>query len=83
MLNQLYLSISQSDFVYLVFNYFMEINLNSTWKSLLDEEINQPYFIDLMNSVENEYSKNTCYPPKELIFSAFDYCSFDNLKVCL
>jgi len=61
----------------------MEINLNSSWKSLLCEEINQPYFIDLMNSVDDEYSKNTCYPPKELIFSAFDYCSFDNLKVVI
>jgi uracil-DNA glycosylase len=61
----------------------MEINLNSTWKSLLNEEISQPYFIELMNSVEEEYSKNTCYPPKELIFSAFDYCSFVNLKVVI
>ncbi len=82
-MKQLYLAISQSDFVYLGFNYFMEIKLNSTWKSLLNEEINQPYFIDLMNSVEDEFSKNTCYPPKELIFSAFDYCSFENLKVVI
>lgn len=61
----------------------MEINLNSSWKSLMNEEIKQPYFIDLMNSVESEYSKNICYPPKELIFSAFDYCSFENLKVVI
>jgi uracil-DNA glycosylase len=61
----------------------MEINLNSSWQSLLNEEINQPYFIDLMNSVEEEYSKNTCYPPKKLIFSAFDYCSFEDLKVVI
>lgn len=61
----------------------MEINLNSSWKSLLSEEINQPYFIDLINSVYVEYSKNTCYPPIELIFSAFNYCSFENLKVVI
>ena len=83
MLKQLNLTNSQSDFVYLIFNYFMEINLNSKWKSLLNWEINQPYFIELMNSVEDEYSKNTCFPPKELIFSAFDYCSFENLKVVI
>lgn len=83
MLKQLYLVISISDFVYLNFKYFMEINLKSSWKSLLCEEINQPYFVELMNSVEDEYSKNTCYPPKELIFSAFDYCSFENLKVVI
>jgi uracil-DNA glycosylase len=61
----------------------MEFNLNSSWKTLLNEEIHQPYFIELMNSVEDEYSKNTCFPPKELIFSAFDYCSFENLKVVI
>ena len=61
----------------------MEIKLNSSWESLLKEEINQPYFIKLINSVEDEYSKNTCYPPKELIFSAFEYCSFENLKVVI
>lgn len=83
MLKQLNLTNSQSDFVYLIFNYFMEINLNSTWQSLLNEEINQPYFIELMNSVEDEYSNNSCFPPKELIFSAFDYCCFDDLKVVI
>jgi len=61
----------------------MEIKFNSSWKSLLNEEINQPYFIKLTNSVEDEYSKNTCYPPKELIFSVFEYCSFENLKVVI
>jgi len=61
----------------------MEINFNSSWQSLLNEEINKPYFIELLNSVKVEYSKHTCYPPKELIFSAFDYCSFDNLKVVI
>ncbi len=83
MLKQLNLTNSQSDFVYLIFNNYMEINLNSKWKSLLNWEINQLYFIELMNSVEDEYSKNTCFPPKELIFSAFDYCSFENLKVVI
>ena len=59
-MKQLYLVISRSDFVYLNFNYFMEINLKSSWKSLLCEEINQPYFVELMNSVEEEYSKKVC-----------------------
>lgn len=61
----------------------MEIKFNPSWQSILNEEINKPYFTDLMNSVEEEYSINTCYPPKELIFSAFDYVSFENLKVVI
>ncbi len=61
----------------------MEIKLKSSWQSLLNKEINEPYFVKLIDSVNEEYFKNTCYPPKELIFSAFDYCSFENLKVVI
>ena len=44
----------------------MEINLKSSWKSLLCEEINQPYFVELMNSVEEEYSKNKSIASKKM-----------------
>ena len=59
----------------------MNFNLNDTWKSILSDEINNPYFQDLMHEVDKEYQNQICYPPKELIFSAFDYCSFEDLKV--
>ncbi len=36
-----------------------------------------------MKAVDEEYQNHTCFPPKELIFAAFDYCSFDDLKVVI
>ena len=36
-----------------------------------------------MEYVDDEYEKNICFPPKELIFNAFNLCSFDDLKVVI
>ena len=61
----------------------MESHLNYSWQTILANEIQKPYFKDLMLAVANEYQVNSCFPPKELLFSAFDYCSFDDLKVVI
>lgn len=61
----------------------MQINLNSEWQTILSDEIQKPYFQDLMKAVDEEYKNYTCFPPKELIFAAFDYCSFEDLKVVI
>ena len=61
----------------------MNFSLNPSWQTILSDEIQKPYFQDLMNTVDEEYQNHICFPPKELIFSAFDYCSFDDLKVVI
>jgi len=61
----------------------MKINLDPKWKAILADEIQKPYFPELMKNVEEEYKLHTCYPPKELIFSAFNYCSFNEVKVVI
>ncbi len=61
----------------------MQINLNSEWQTLLSDEIQKPYFQDLINFVDDEYKNHTCYPPKDLIFSAFNYCDFKDVKVVI
>jgi uracil-DNA glycosylase len=61
----------------------MESHLNSYWQTILATEIQKPYFKGLMLAVTNEYKANSCYPPIKLIFSAFDYCNFDDLKVVI
>ena len=61
----------------------MESHLNSSWQYILATEIQKPYFKDLMLAVANEYAVNSCFPPQELLYSAFDYCSFDDLKVVI
>ena len=61
----------------------MQLNLSPEWQSVLAEELQKPYFKDLLQEVEEEYKQHICYPPKELIFSAFDYCDFSNLKLVI
>jgi len=61
----------------------MEIQLADSWKKVLGEEMEKSYFKKLIDFVNKAYEKSTCYPPKEQIFAAFDYCSFDDLKVVI
>ena len=61
----------------------MKTHLNATWQTILSDEINKPYFSDLLVEVDNEYAEHICFPPKELIFAAFEYCSFEDLRVVI
>lgn len=54
-----------------------------SWQKHLSVEFQKPYFIELMEQVDEEYQNVTCFPPKELIFNAFEKCSFDDLKVVI
>jgi uracil-DNA glycosylase len=61
----------------------MQLQLNPEWQSILTNEIQKPYFSELLEILDLEYQNYTCYPPKELIFSAFNQCSFSNTKVVI
>ena len=61
----------------------MKLQLNSSWQTILSDEIAKPYFNNLMVEVEQEYQNGICYPPKELIFSAFNHCRFEDIKVVI
>ena len=61
----------------------MEINLSPDWETVLKDENQKTYFSELMKTLEIEYQTHTCYPPEELIFSAFNTCTFQNLKVVI
>ena len=61
----------------------MQIPLAADWQMVLKDELNQPYFQNLMHQVTEEYDNFTCFPPKELIFNAFNSCSFQDAKVVI
>jgi uracil-DNA glycosylase len=61
----------------------MQPKFNPSWQFILADEIQKSYFTDLMNAVDEEYKNYTCFPPKELIFAAFDHCSFEDLKAVI
>ncbi len=56
---------------------------NQSWETLLASEFQKPYFVELMQKVEQEYATTTCFPPKELIFSAFEQFDFQDTKVVI
>ena len=56
---------------------------NNGWKNVLKDEFEKEYFIKLMEFVESEYEKGTCYPAVENIFNAFKYTDIDNVKVVI
>lgn len=40
------------------------------WDEILQDEMQKPYFIKLMDALTQEYKEHTVYPPKELLFTA-------------
>lgn len=61
----------------------MNVNIHPSWKEVLSDEFEKPYFTQLIDFVKHEYATNTCYPPGKQIFSAFDHCPFDKVKVVI
>ena len=61
----------------------MSVKIHDSWKVQLKEEFDKPYFKKLTNFVRSEYTNHTCFPPGNLIFSAFDHCPLDQVKVVI
>ncbi len=61
----------------------MDVKIEASWKSLLADEFEKEYFIQLTDFVRNEYKTRRIYPPAKLIFNAFDQCPFENLKIVI
>ena len=61
----------------------MDIKIESSWKELLKDEFEKPYFNELINFVKSEYAIQKVYPPGKLIFNAFEKCPFDKVKVVI
>lgn len=61
----------------------MILNMHSSWKQQLQSEFNQPYFMELMKFITEEYRAHICYPKEEDIFNAFEWCHFEDVKVVI
>ncbi|MFZ6052257.1 uracil-DNA glycosylase [Halocola ammonii] len=59
----------------------MEVKIEPSWKEVLQDEFDKPYFSELRSFVRSEYKNGPCYPPAKQVFNAFDHCSFDDVKV--
>lgn len=61
----------------------VDVKIHDSWKSRLKPEFDKPYFEELIAFVRSEYATQTVYPPGKEIFSAFDACPFDEVKVVI
>lgn len=59
------------------------LKINNDWQNVLESELEKEYFKNLSKFVNEEFQNKTCFPIKEDIFSAFNYCSFEDLKVVI
>jgi uracil-DNA glycosylase len=61
----------------------MEVAIDKSWKKVLKNEFEKPYFEKLTNFIKTEYHQNPCFPKGSEIFAAFNHCSFDDVKVVI
>ena len=61
----------------------LDVKIEQSWKALLQEEFDKPYFVELTDFVRAEYKSYRIYPPGSQIFNAFNLCPFDKVKVVI
>jgi uracil-DNA glycosylase len=61
----------------------MEVKIATSWKQRLLKEFEKEYFVELTQFVRSEYAAYVIYPPAKQIFSAFDSCPFEDIKVVI
>lgn len=61
----------------------MSVSIEPSWKKELSGEFEKPYFKNLIDFIKEDRKQFTIYPPGPEIFSAFDHCPFDQVKVVI
>ncbi len=60
------------------------VKIEPSWKQVLEEEFNKPYFPLIKKYIQEQGSKGKrIYPPGPLIFNAFNLCPFHSVKVVI
>ncbi|HMP28810.1 MAG TPA: uracil-DNA glycosylase [Saprospiraceae bacterium] len=60
------------------------VAIEPSWKQLLDEEFNKPYFQQIKNTlIELKANGETIFPPGRLIFNAFNLTPVHEVKVVI
>lgn len=53
------------------------------WRAFIENEFQQPYFEKLTQFLKLEYEACTILPPKSQIFTAFEACALNDIKVVI
>jgi uracil-DNA glycosylase len=61
-----------------------EVNIETSWREKLRDELEKPYFDQLVNHLKSiKKNGHVVYPPGPLIFNAFSLTPFDKVKVVI
>jgi len=60
-----------------------DVKIDETWKAVLKEEFQKPYWKELTTFVRSQYLSAKVYPQAKNIFRAFDLCPLDKVKVVI
>lgn len=58
-------------------------SLHKDWNDFLEQELNQDYFLNLSQFVNEAYRQHKVYPPANQVFRAFNLCLPNQVKVVL
>uniref|UniRef100_UPI0040499D0F uracil-DNA glycosylase n=1 Tax=Flavobacterium sp. TaxID=239 RepID=UPI0040499D0F len=58
-------------------------HLHPAWQTLMKDEFQKDEFQKLQTFVASAYQNTTCFPPKDLIFNAFNHCLPSDVKVVI
>ena len=61
----------------------MDVKIEHSWKELLSDEFEKPYFKTLTDFIRQQYAAKMIFPPARQIFSAFDHCPVPQTKVVI
>ena len=62
----------------------MDIDLDISWKELLQDELSKTYFLSIIDFLNTERSaKKIIFPESKLVFNAFNKTPFDKLRVVI
>ena len=61
----------------------MQIDIPASWRSVLSEELDAPYFRELQQFVDAERKAHQVFPPEPDVFNALAFTPYDQLRVVL
>ena len=61
----------------------MKVKIEESWRQVLQEEFDKPYFAQLVQFVKSEYQHYHILPEGKHLFEIFNRCPFDKVKVVI
>ncbi len=61
----------------------IKMKMFTSWKEVLQEEMQKEYFCDLQKFLKEEYQNKNIYPQQQNVFAAFNATNFEDVKVVI